>query len=193
MFASPTPIFPAPAGGMLSPRSTNTRAISLAVHLTDSYSAQEASFALDLARIEAEDIHGLLKKRPFLVTDNGCSSFIAKRFLSHIDEDYSHVRIQYRTPTQVGLLEPLHQTLKDGEVYWRLYDNVPHAKQCLDEFHRRYNGDRPHWTLTPEQGGVPTDPSAGLPPRNGHQAGQGGRPGLVPGQGRARQAIQKAA
>jgi transposase InsO family protein len=130
----------------------------LAMHLTDSYSAREATFALDLARIEAEDIHGPLRKRPFLVTDNG-SSFIAKRFISHIDQEYSHVRIQYRTPTQLGLLERFHQTLKDEEVYWRLYDDVRHAKQCLDEFHQRYNDHRPHWALVHAEGGDPLTPS----------------------------------
>ena len=67
----------------------------------------------ELAREEAERLHGPLAKRPFLVTDNG-SSFIA--------EQYSHVRIQYRTPQQLGLLERVHATLKTEEVYWRLYD-----------------------------------------------------------------------
>jgi len=76
----------------------------LACHLTNSYSAIEAIHALSLARKEAERLHGPLGKTPFLVTDNG-SSFIAKRFWSYIQGKYSHVRIQYRTPTQLGLLE----------------------------------------------------------------------------------------
>ena len=73
----------------------------LACHLTSSYCAAEAIHALGLARAEAERLCGPLKKTPFLVTDNG-SSFIAKRFAQHIEESYSHVRIQYRTPTQLG-------------------------------------------------------------------------------------------
>jgi len=75
----------------------------LACHLTHSYSVAEVSYGLKLAREEAERLHGPLAKRPFLVTDNG-SSFIAKRFVKFVRDQYSHVRIQYRTPTQLGLL-----------------------------------------------------------------------------------------
>lgn len=129
----------------------------LACHLTNSYGAIEAIHALGLARQEAERLHGPLKKTPFLVTDNG-SSFIAKRFGSYIRGRYSHVRIQYRTPTQLGLLERFHKTLKLEEVYWRLYDGPQHARECLEEFRRRYNERRPHWALTPESGGDPLVP-----------------------------------
>jgi putative transposase len=131
----------------------------LAAHLTSSYSALEATVALTKAREEAERIHGPLTKTPFLVTDNG-SSFIARKFGQFIAGQFSHVRIQYRTPTQLGLLERFHRTLKDEEVYWRIYDNPAHARQCLAEFHKRYNERRPHWALVPEQGGdalVPHD------------------------------------
>lgn len=76
--------------------------------------------ALDAARAEAERLHGPLAQMPFLVTDNG-PSFVARAFRLHIDGQYAHVRIQYRTPTQLGLLERLHQTLKTEEVYWKLY------------------------------------------------------------------------
>ena len=51
----------------------------LACHFTPSYSARDVAAALDLARAEAERIHGALAKNPFLVTDNG-SSFIARHF-----------------------------------------------------------------------------------------------------------------
>lgn len=129
----------------------------LACHLTHSYSAVEAAHALRLAREEAERIHGSLLKRPFLVTDNG-SSFIARRFIDFVSEQYSHVRIRYRTPTQLGLLERFHQTLKTEEVYWRLYDHPQHARTCLAEFRHRYNELRPHWALRPEQGGDPLVP-----------------------------------
>jgi len=129
----------------------------LACYLTDSYSAANANFAIDLARAEAENIHGPLEKMPFLVTDNG-PTFIAKKFYRHIKDLYSHVRIQYRTPTQLGLLERFHRTLKQEEVYWRLYDNPYHAEQCLKEFHLRYNTIRPHWALIPQVGGDPMTP-----------------------------------
>jgi transposase InsO family protein len=130
----------------------------LACHLTFSYSATQVMYALKLARDEAERMGGPLAKRPFLVTDNG-PSFIARRFAEFVREPYSHVRIQYRTPQQLGLLERFHQTLKMEEVYWRLYENPQHARVCLGEFHVRYNTLRPHWALVPEEGGDPLVPA----------------------------------
>ena len=130
----------------------------LALRLTWSYSAAEVIEALDAARAKAESIHGPLARQPFLVTDNG-SSFIARRFAAYVREDFTHVRIQYRTPTQLGLLERFHETLKREEVYWRLYDDPQHARECLAEFERRYNYDRPHWALVPEAGGDPLVPA----------------------------------
>jgi len=131
----------------------------LACHLTPSYSAAETALALRLARDEAERIHGPLVKRPFLVTDNG-SSFLARRFVAFVQEQFQHVRIQYRTPQQLGLLERFHATLKTEEVYWRLYDHPQHCRECLAEFRTRYNELRPHWALVLEEGGdvlVPAD------------------------------------
>lgn len=130
----------------------------LACHLTHSYSAVEAAAALQHAREEAERLHGVLQKPPILVTDNG-SSFIARRFVQFVSEQYSHVRIRYRTPTQLGLLERFHRTLKEEEVYWRLYDHPQHARACLNEFRERYNQRRPHWALVPEEGGDPLVPA----------------------------------
>lgn len=130
----------------------------LALRLTWSYSAAEAIEALREARAEAEAHHGPLTGQPFLVTDNG-SSFIARRFVRYVSDDFAHVRIAYRTPTQLGLLERFHETLKREEVYWRLYDSPEHARTCLAEFRRRYNDDRPHWALIPEGGGDPLVPA----------------------------------
>ena len=130
----------------------------LACHLTPSYSAVEAAHGLKRAREEAERLHGPLTKPPFLVTDNG-SSFIAKRFVQFVADQYRHVRIRYRTPTQLGLLERFHRTLKTEEVYWRLYDHPQHARECLAEFHTRYNALRPHWALVPPEGGDPLVPA----------------------------------
>ena len=131
----------------------------LACHFTPSYCARDVAAALDEARAEAERLHGPLTKQPFLVTDNG-SSFLARSFRQHIDGEYTHVRIQYRTPTQLGLLERFHQTLKTEEVYWKLYASPGEARQSLEEFRRRYNDVRPHWALVPPDGGdalTPTD------------------------------------
>src|SRR5690606_11302858 len=130
----------------------------LACHFTPSYCARDVAAALDAARAEAERLHGPLKKQPFLVTDNG-SSFIARAVRRHIDGDYAHVRIQYRTPTQLGLLERFHQTLKTEEVYWKLYANPGEARESLQAFRRRYNDVRPHWALVPSEGGDPVTPA----------------------------------
>jgi transposase InsO family protein len=126
----------------------------LACHFTPSYRAQDVTTALDAARAEAERWHGPLAKTPFLFTDNG-SSFVARHFQAHIDGQYSHVRIQYRTPTQLGLLERFHQTLKTEEVYWQLYRSPGEARASLEVFRRRYNDIRPHWALVPVEGGDP--------------------------------------
>jgi len=130
---------------------------ALAVRLTPSYSAFDVIAALDQARAEAERCCGPLTKPPFLVTDNG-SSFIARRFVQHVQDDYCHVRIQYRTPTQLGLLERFHRTLKEEEIYWQLYESPSHARECLAAFRQRYNEVRPHWALVPPEGGDPVTP-----------------------------------
>ncbi len=129
----------------------------LAAHLTWSYCASEVIAGLKQARAEAERLCGRLTKPPFLVTDNG-SSFLAKRFCAHVRDLYTHVRIRYRTPTQLGLLERFHQTFKNEEVYWRLYDTPAHARNCIAEFRSRYNESRPHWALVPGNGGDPLTP-----------------------------------
>lgn len=129
----------------------------LACHLTHSYSAAECTKAIDIARARAEGIHGPLERTPFLVTDNG-SSFMAHAFQDHIAGDFSHVRIQYRTPTQLGLLERFHQTLKAEEVYYRIYKDPGECRDCLDDYRDIYNRIRPHWALKPEGGGDPLTP-----------------------------------
>jgi transposase InsO family protein len=130
----------------------------LACHFTASYSAREIATALDVARAEAERLHGPLAKTPFLVTDNG-SSFLARHFQQHIAGHYAHVRIRYRTPTQLGLLERFHQTLKTEEVYWKLYTSPAEARESLEVFRRRYNEVRPHWALEPVGGGDVVTPA----------------------------------
>ena len=129
----------------------------LACHLTWSYCAIEAIAALEEARTEAERLCGPLPGRPFLVTDNG-PSFIARRFADYVGPHYEHVRIQYRTPEQLGLLERFHRTFKTEEVYWRLYDSPADARRCFGEFRERYNTVRPHWALVPTEGGDPLTP-----------------------------------
>ena len=74
-------------------------------------------------------------------------------------------------PTQLGLLERFHGTLKREEVYWNLYADPCDARQKLEIFHERYNHARPHWALiaadppTPVGTHDPTKPPARvLPP-----------------------------
>lgn len=129
----------------------------LACYLTWSYSAAQAERALSLAQAEAERLCGTLARQPFLVTDNG-PTFVARRFGAFLKDVFTHVRITYRTPTQLGLLERFHRTLKDEELYWRLYDSPEHCRECLSEFRDRYNQIRPHWSLVPEAGGDPVTP-----------------------------------
>ena len=51
--------------------------------------------------------------------------------------------------------ERCHRTLKQEEVYWRLYDSPSEARQCPAEFRERDNPQGPHWALIPETGGDP--------------------------------------
>ena len=131
----------------------------LACHLSGSHTAGDVQQALDLACEEAERVCGSLRRRPVLVSDNG-PSFVSRSFQVYVKGRFDHVRIAYRTPTQLGLLERFHQTLKTEEVYWRLYENPSDARRCLEEFRTRYNQARPHWALRPFGGGdvlVPSD------------------------------------
>ncbi|MDQ3563925.1 MAG: integrase core domain-containing protein [Pseudomonadota bacterium] len=114
--------------------------------------------ALGQACAEAERLHGTLLKTPFLVTDNG-SSFTGRRFQRPIEGQFAHVRIQYRTPTQLGLLERFHQTVQHEAVYWKLYQSPAEARESLEVFRRRYNEVRPYWALVPQGGGAPLTPS----------------------------------
>lgn len=133
----------------------------LACYLTDSFSAAEVMVGLDQARAEAERVHGgPLPKPPTLVTDNGVS-FTAQAFGRYLrDLGISHVRIRYRTPQQLGLLERFHAVLKQEEVYWNLYDSPADCRAKLAIFRDRYNTLRPHWALKPESGGDVVTPEA---------------------------------
>jgi transposase InsO family protein len=125
----------------------------LACHLTPSYRAIDCVEAFEKAMDEAERLTGVRPTNATVVTDNG-SSFLARRFRQMLKSlELDHARIQYRTPTQLGLLERFHQTLKREEVHWRPYENPEHARRCLEEFRHRYNAIRPHWALIPDNGG----------------------------------------
>lgn len=126
----------------------------LAIEFSSSYRAADCCRALETATKEAERLCGPINSPINLVTDNG-TCFVAKNFFDFIQASnrFSHVRIQYRTPQQLGLLERFHRTLKAEEVYWRLYESPAEARQSLEQFRERYNWDRPHWALMPNDGG----------------------------------------
>jgi len=67
-------------------------------------------------------------------------------------------RSRDRTPTQLGLLERFHRTLKTEDVYWQVYQYPQQARQSLAQFRQRYNSRRPHWALIPDSGGDPLVP-----------------------------------
>jgi len=82
---------------------------------------------LHKAVVEAEQVHGSLRRPVFLVTDNG-PSFVAHRFRRLLSEvrigatgvgAFSQVRIGHRMPTQLGLLERFHDPPKGSRwVGW---------------------------------------------------------------------------
>ena len=80
------------------------------------------------------------------MTDNG-ACFLSHKFQTYLKSRFYHVRIQYQTPQQLGLLEHFHGTLKWEEIYWRYYDNPQEARTGLESFRYRYNYQRPHWAL----------------------------------------------
>jgi putative transposase len=124
----------------------------LAAYLTASFTAVDVGYAMNRARMEAERLCEPLAEVPFLVTDNG-SSFLARRFQQQAQGQFAHVRIRYRALTQLGLLERFHETLKQEEVYWQLYQDPAQARESLAVFRERYNQLRPHWALLPAGGG----------------------------------------
>lgn len=68
----------------------------LALSLAWSYSATGGVATLQEARVTAEASHGPLSRKPFVVTDNGCS-FIARHFARYVQYDYAHVRLSTRS------------------------------------------------------------------------------------------------
>jgi len=129
----------------------------LACHFTTSYSSKEALIGLKKATDEAIRVHGKFKQIPFLVTDNG-SSFISAKFKGGLGEAFRHVRIQYRTPQQLGLLERFHETLKNEEIYFEPYNSPWEASKRLEAYRVIYNNIRPHWALRNDKKKDPLTP-----------------------------------
>ena len=120
----------------------------LACSLTPFQNATVVSHALSKALQEAERLHGPLHQTPTLVTDNGTCT-LAQKFQSILRHRFRHVRILYRTPQLLGLLERFYGILKTVEVYYRCYKSPNDARSCLEECRQRYNLVRPHRALRP--------------------------------------------
>lgn len=127
----------------------------LSSYFTNTYRSAEVIRSVQMAKEKAENLKGTLGSQIVLVTDNG-SSFISKRFQEHMRlvkiEGYDqrlfrHVRIGYRMPTQLGLLERLHRTLKEEEVWPAHYADPIEARISIASFAEIYNYERPHWAL----------------------------------------------
>ena len=98
----------------------------LTCFLTPFQNATAVSQTLELAVQESARLHGALQHAPILVTDNGLC-FLAQKFQDVLRHRFRYVRIQYRTPQQLELLERFHGTLKKEEVYFRVYEHPNHA------------------------------------------------------------------
>ena len=120
----------------------------LACHVCSRQTAQNVVAGLNEAVAEAERLHGPLQHAPRLVTDNG-SAFMSKVFKMRLGDSFQHVRTQYRTPEQLGLLERFHKTFKYEEVYQQDYASPAHCRECIEAYRRLYNEKRPHWALRP--------------------------------------------
>ena len=93
------------------------------------------------------------------------------------------MRIQYRTPQQLGLLERFHADARRPRKCTGGCTIIRStARECLAEFRARYNERRPHWALVPEEGGdvlVPVEVYRDWAERSRFRAGR-------PGPGRRR-------
>lgn len=126
----------------------------LAQRFTWSYSAAEGVRAIQQAVAEAERLHGVLGKPVFLLTDNG-TTFTAQRFQRGLSELITetgadllrHVRIGFRMPEHLGLLERFHGSLKAEAVWPNWFSDPLEARRTLSNYGEYYNYDRPHWAL----------------------------------------------
>ena len=115
----------------------------LACHLTPSQLTHDASAALE--KVRRETAHsGSFYGCVLTQVSNNSACFVSKRFHESADEQLDHVRIQYRIPNQLGLLERFHVTLKDEEVYLNMYDSPEDAPSSLHAYRECNNRIRLH-------------------------------------------------
>jgi len=102
----------------------------LVSHYTESYRAAERVRAMQLALEEGQKLHGELPANQVrLVTDNG-SSFTARVFQEFLGRVrvFRHVRVSYRSPELIGLIERFHRTLKEEHLWPAVYETDLQAR-----------------------------------------------------------------
>ena len=111
---------------------------------SESHTTQDVLRALE----KAIKIHGSLPEKITLVTDNG-PQMTSKGFLEHLRKSghFKHIRISYRHPTSIGLIERFHRTLKEEEVWVKGYRDPIEARRRIAHFIKEYNYQRPHQSL----------------------------------------------
>jgi len=121
----------------------------LVSHYTESYRAAERVRAMQLALEEGQKLHGELPANQVrLVTDNG-SSFTARVFQEFLGrvKVFRHVRVSYRSPELIGLIERLHRTLKEEHLWPAVYETDLQAREELAGYVEFYNQRRVHQAL----------------------------------------------
>ena len=96
----------------------------LTCFLTPFQNATAVTQALEFAVQESAQLHGALQHAPILVTDNG-SCFLARKFQDVLRHRYRHVRIQYRTPQQLGAIRALSWDQKKKKKCTFLSMSIP--------------------------------------------------------------------
>lgn len=124
----------------------------LACHLTPSYSAVDVIAGLKLSRAEAKRMYGALKKRQFLVNDNGWS-FIARRFVAFSINGFFARADPVSHAAAIGAVGTIPPYLEGrGGVLVNLRKPATCAG-VSGGVRGRYNERRPHWALAPKEGG----------------------------------------
>jgi len=121
----------------------------LVSHYTESYRAAERVRAMQLALEEGQKLHGELPANQVrLVTDNG-SSFTARVFQEFLGRVrvFRHVRVSYRSPELIGLIERFHRTLKEEHLWPAVYETDLQAREELAGYVEFYNQRRVHQAL----------------------------------------------
>lgn len=75
-----------------------------------------------------------------MVTDSG-PQMTSKGFLEYLRKSghFKHIRISYRHPTSIGLIERFHRTLKVEDVWVKGYRDPIEARRSIARFIKEYN------------------------------------------------------